>query len=78
MGEVVRQPAMIMSDKQETEANQFAASLLMPEDTVRARAVQFHPPSASRADTWRRASQANFSSAKKQWLIVWPPWACRR
>lgn len=44
MGEVVRQPAMIMSDKQETEANQFAASLLMPEDTVRARAVQFHPP----------------------------------
>jgi Zn-dependent peptidase ImmA (M78 family) len=44
MGEVVRQPAMIMSDEQETEANQFAASLLMPEDSVKARAIQFHPP----------------------------------
>lgn len=44
MGEIIHQPAMIMSNEQETEANQFAASLLMPEDNVRKRVTQFHPP----------------------------------
>ncbi len=44
IGEVVQQPVMIMSDEQETEANQFAAILLMPEDAVRERAAHFYPP----------------------------------
>jgi Zn-dependent peptidase ImmA (M78 family) len=44
MGEVVRQPVMVMNDDDEIEANQFAAALLMPESAVRQRAAEFFPP----------------------------------
>jgi len=44
MGEVIQQPAIVMSDEQETEANQFAANLLMPECVLRERIAEFHLP----------------------------------
>lgn len=44
MGVVAQQPAIIMSDEQEAEANQFAASLLMPEHVLRERIAEFRLP----------------------------------
>lgn len=44
LGEVVQQPAIIMGEEQEAEANQFAASLLMPEHSLRERIAEFHLP----------------------------------
>ena len=38
----IQQPAILMSDRQEAEANQFAASLLMPENVLRDRISEFH------------------------------------
>lgn len=43
-GVVTQQPAIIMSDEQEAEANQFAASLLMPEHILRERIAEFKIP----------------------------------
>lgn len=44
MGDIVQQPAIVMSDEQESEANQFAASLLMPENVLRERIAEFRLP----------------------------------
>jgi Zn-dependent peptidase ImmA (M78 family) len=41
-GKVTQGPAIFMSEKQEVEANQFAASLLMPENALRERIAEFH------------------------------------
>jgi Zn-dependent peptidase ImmA (M78 family) len=41
-GQVTQGPAIFMSEKQEAEANQFAASLLMPENILRERMAGFH------------------------------------
>ena len=43
MGDIIQQPAIIIDDKQEAEANQFAASLLMPESILRERIAEFRP-----------------------------------
>ena len=43
-GPGIQQPAIWMSDQQEAEANQFAASLLMPENILRERIAEFHLP----------------------------------
>jgi Zn-dependent peptidase ImmA (M78 family) len=40
----IQQPVLMMSDQQEAEANQFAASLLMPENILRERIAEFHLP----------------------------------
>lgn len=40
----IQQPAIMMSDQQEVEANQFAASLLMPENILRERIAEFRLP----------------------------------
>jgi hypothetical protein len=44
LGEVILQPAIILSDEKEAEANQFAASLLMPENILRERIAAFRLP----------------------------------